>query len=71
MGEFKHVLILLALNPKVHQVIDTIVVNIPEAYGVIINSDWSVKLDRYFATDWSHLWLPYNCQPNKIKVELV
>ena len=52
-----------------HQVIDVIVVDNPEAYGVILSRDWSVKLNRYFATDWSHLWLPFKGQPNKIKID--
>ena len=29
----------------------------------------SSKLNGYFATDWSHLWLPFKDQPNKIKVD--
>jgi hypothetical protein len=36
---------------------------------VILSRDWSTKLNGYFATDWSHLWLPFKGQPNKIKVE--
>ena len=59
MGELKYVLIYLALNPKVHQTIDIIVVDILKAYGVIFNRDWSAKLNGHFVTDWSHLWLPY------------
>ena len=69
MGEFKDVLIHLASNPKVHQTIDIIVVDIPKAYGVILSRDWSTKLNGYFVTDWSHLWLPYKGRPNKIKVK--
>jgi hypothetical protein len=53
----------------VHQVIDVIVVDIPEAYGVILSRDWSAKLNGYFATDWSHLWLPFKGHPNKIKFD--
>ena len=34
-----------------------------------MSRDWSAKLNGYFATDWSHLWLPYKGQPNKIKVD--
>ena len=52
-----------------HQIIDIIVVNILEAYGVILSRDWLTKLNGYFATDWSHLWLRFKGQPNKIKVE--
>jgi hypothetical protein len=68
MGELKDVMIQLSSNSKVHQVIDVIVVDIPEAYGVILSTYWSAKLNSYFATNWSHLWLPFKGQPNKIKV---
>ena len=49
--EIKDVLICIASNSKVHQRIDIIVVDIPEAYGVILSRDWSTKLNRYFAID--------------------
>jgi hypothetical protein len=68
MGELKNVLIILSSNPKVHQVIDIIVVDIPEVYGMFLSRDWSEQLHGYFATDWSHLWLPENDKPNKIRV---
>ena len=44
------------------------VVDIPEAYGLILSRDWSEKLNGYFAIDWSHLWLPYKGYQNQIKV---
>ena len=69
LGELKDVMIRLSSNSKVHQVIDVIVVDIPEAYGLILSRDWSAKLNGYFATDWYHLWLPFKGQPNKIKVD--
>ena len=68
-GELKDVIIQLSSNSKVHQAIDIIVVDIPKAYGVILRRDWSAKMNKYFSIDWSHLWLPYKAQPNKIKVE--
>jgi ribonuclease HI/transposase InsO family protein len=68
MGELKNVLIRLSSNPKVHQFIDIIVVDIPEVYGMFLSRDWSEQLHGYFATDWSHLWLPENGKPNKIRV---
>jgi ribonuclease HI len=68
IGELKNVLIRLSSNPKVHQVIDIIVVDIPEVYGMFLSRDWSEQLHGYFATDWSHLWLPENGKPNKIRV---
>ena len=36
---------------------------------MILSRDWSTKLNGYFATVWSHLWLPFKGQPKKIKVE--
>ena len=69
MGKLKDVLIHLASNPKVHQTIDIIAVNNPEAYGVILSRDWSTKLNGYFVTNWYHLWLLYKGQSNKIKFE--
>jgi hypothetical protein len=65
----KYVLIRVASNPKVHQVIDIVVVDIPKAYGLFLNRDWSQKLQGYFASNWSHLWLPWNGQPNKIRID--
>jgi hypothetical protein len=68
IDELKNVLIRLSSNPKVHQVIDIIVVDIPEVYGLFLSRDWSEQLHGYFAIDWSHLWIPDNGKPNKIKV---
>jgi ribonuclease HI len=68
MGELKNVLIRLSSNPKVHQFIDIIVVDIPEVYGMFLSRDWLEQLHGYFATDWSHLWLPENGKPSKIRV---
>ena len=57
-GEMKNVLIRLVANERVCQYIDIMVVDIPESYGLILSRDWSEKLNGYFATNWSHLWLP-------------
>ena len=59
MGEIKDVMIRLSSNSKVHQVIDVIVVDILEVYGVILSRDWSKNLKEYIASNWSHLWLPF------------
>lgn len=45
------VLIRFPSNPKVFQIIDILVTNIPEFYGLILSRDWSKKLNGYFATD--------------------
>jgi hypothetical protein len=55
IGELKNVLIRLSSNPKVHQVIDIIVVDIPEVYGLFLSRDCLEQLHVYFTTDWSHL----------------
>ena len=46
-------------NEKVCQFIGVVVADIPEAYGLVLSRDWSAKMNGYFASDWSHLWLPY------------
>ena len=68
MGEMEDVLIRLSSNDKVCQVINIMVADIPDAYGLVSSRDWSAKLHRYFASDWSHLWLPYKGIPNQIKI---
>lgn len=70
LGEMNYVLIRLAFNSKFHQVIDILVDDIPDFYSLILSGDWWEKLHGYFATNWSHLWLPYNGSPNKIWFEL-
>ena len=67
IGEMEDVLGRLSSNDKVCQVIDIVVADIPEAYGLVLSRDWSAKLNGYFASDWFHLWLPYKGSPNQIK----
>ena len=69
IGKLNEVLIRLASNPQVHFIIDIIVADIPEAYGLFLSRDWSNKLKGYFAIDWSHLWIPHNGCPNKIRID--
>jgi hypothetical protein len=69
MGELKDVMIRIATHPKFVQVIDIIVVDIPEAYGLLLSRDWSEKLNRYFSTDWAHLWLPLKGYKNMIIID--
>ena len=68
IGEMEDVLVCLSSNDKVCQFIDIVVADIPEAYGLVLSRDWSEKLNVYFASDWSHLWLPYKGSPNQIKI---
>ena len=68
IGEMKNVLIWLSADERVCQFIDIMVVDIPEAYGLILSRVWSAKLNGYFATDWLYMWFPYNKNKNHIKV---
>jgi hypothetical protein len=66
MGELKDVMIRITTHPSFVQVIDIIVVDIPEAYGLLLSQDWSEKLNGYFSMDWEHLWLPLKGYKNMI-----
>ena len=68
IGDMKDVLIRLFADPRVCQFIDIMVVDIPEAYGLILRRDWSMKLNGYFATDLSHMWQSYKNSQNNIKI---
>ena len=68
VGEMEDVLIHLSVNEKVCQYIDIVVADIPDVYGLVLSRDWSARLDGYFASDWSHMWLPHKGSPNQIKI---
>ena len=68
IGEMEDVLVRLSSNDKVCQVIDIVVADIPDAYGLVLNRDWSAKLNGYFASDCSHLRLSYKGILNQIKI---
>jgi len=40
INELKDVLIRIESNPKIHHLIDIVVVDILEAYGCVLNRDW-------------------------------
>jgi len=69
VGELKNVFIRLSFDSMVHQTIDIMVVDIPKDYGMFLSRVWYTKLNGYFDTDWSHLWLPQNDNPNRIKID--
>ena len=68
IGEMKDVLIFLSTDPKVCQFIYIMVVDIPEAYELILSKYRSTKINGYFTTDLSHMWLPFNNVQNQIKI---
>ena len=51
MGELKNVLLNLSIDPRIHQNIDIVIADIPEAYGMWLRRDWSENPKGYFATD--------------------
>ena len=51
VGEMKYVLLRIACNPSVFQIIDIVVANIPNTYGLFLSRDWSQQLNGFFATD--------------------
>jgi hypothetical protein len=48
IGELKDVMILIASNPKIHQVIDIVVVDILEAYGMLLSPRLVTQIPRIF-----------------------
>ena len=68
IGEMEDVLIHLSANERVFQYIDIVVAYIPDYYGMVLSRDWLARLNGYFASDWSHLWLPHKGSPNQIKM---
>jgi len=69
IGELRDVIIQLSHDSQVHQCINIVVVDIPEAYSLLLKRDWSSKLDGYFGTDWSHMRLSYKGKCHQIWVE--
>jgi ribonuclease HI len=69
MGEIKDVMIRVATHPNFVQVINIIVVDIPEAYGLLLSRYWSEKLNGYFNIEWAHLWLPLKGYKNMIIID--
>ena len=59
IGEMEDVLIRLSTHERVCQYINIVVADIPDSYGLLLSRDWSSRLERYFASDWSHLWFPF------------
>jgi hypothetical protein len=69
MRELKYVIIRIATHPNFVQIIDIIVVDIPEAYGILLSRDWSKKMNGYFSMDWAHLWLPLDGYKSMIRID--
>jgi hypothetical protein len=44
-------MIRIVTHPNFVQIIDIIVVDISEAYGLLLSRDWSEKMNGYFSID--------------------
>ena len=62
-------MIIISMHPTFVQVIDIIVVDILEAYGLLLSRDWFEKLNGYFNTYWVHLSLPLKGYKNMIIID--
>lgn len=69
IGELGNVLIHLSSDQRVHKCIDIVIMDILEAYGVLLSRDWSKKLQGYFYTNWSRLRLPCKGINNQIWID--
>jgi hypothetical protein len=69
IGKLKDLMIRMDTHLKCFQVIDIIVVDIPEAYGLLLSRYWSKKLNGCFSTDWAHLWFPLKGHANMIRID--
>jgi hypothetical protein len=67
IGELKVFMIRIDTHPKLLEVIYIILVDILEAYGMLLSRDWSEKLKGYFSIDRAHLWLPLKGHTNMIE----
>jgi hypothetical protein len=69
IGELKDVMIRMATHPKCFQVIDIIVLDISESYGLLLSRYWFEKLNGYFNIDWDHLWFPSKGHTKMIRID--
>lgn len=69
IGVLNNVHIQLSSEPRIQQYIDIQVVDIPEAYGMLLSRDWSKTLNGYMYTYFYHMWLPWRGQANQIGIE--
>ena len=52
--EMKDVLVRIACNPSVFQIIDIVVADIPDTYGLFLSRDWSQQLNGFFPRIGQH-----------------
>lgn len=64
VGELNMIHMQIASDPRIQQVINIQVANIPDAYGLILGRDFTKTLNGYVSNDHSHMWLPWKGVPN-------
>lgn len=69
VGELNMIQMQIASDPRIQQVINIQVADIPDAYGLILGRDFTRALNGYVSTDHSHMWLPWKGVPNQIRIE--
>jgi hypothetical protein len=67
--ELKDFMIRMDIQPRFVQLIDIIVVDIPESYGLLLSRDLSEKLNGYFITYWDHLWFPLKGHIDMLRID--
>lgn len=69
IGELNNIHMQLETNLRVQHFIDISVIDILDVYGMLLSRDWSRRLNGYFATGFSHMWLPWRGVPNQINID--
>jgi len=69
VGELLNVHMQVALEPRVQHFMDIQVIDILDAYGMLLSRDWSQSLNGYMATNLSHMWFPWRGIVNQIRVD--
>lgn len=64
--ELKNDVIHLSSDQQVQKCINIMIVDMREGYNVLLSKEYLMKVQGNFATDWSHLWLPYKGEYNHI-----
>lgn len=58
VSELLNVHMQIVSKPRVQHFMDIQVVNIPNAYNMLLSWNWSKSLNGYMATDFLHMWFP-------------
>ncbi len=65
----KDVRIQLTTDPRIQDIIDIHVINIPKMYGMLLSREWTKCLRGWFSMDFTQLWLAWKGLNNQIKID--